>query len=76
MNKYNRIVVVEWDDHAFQQGEVILDELELSVQRTVGWFLEEDEKTIKIAQSIQDDTRPCEVIVIDKRMMRRKRFLK
>ena len=69
--KAGDIVEVEWDDHTFVfnvfTGEGI------SRMRSVGYFVREDESVFCLALSLQDNSKPADVQVIDKRMLTRKR---
>lgn len=77
--KPGTVVEIEWADHAFYGGEY--DGGGLANQRSVGFFVSEDDDVIRIAQSMTTDERsatprPNETLVIDKRMMIRRRIVR
>lgn len=76
--KRPRAVYVEWDDHVLHPGThdtAQLDALLLAFQQTVGWLVREDDEVLGIAQSIDDQGDFQDVLLVDKRMLRRRRFL-
>jgi len=77
--KAGDIVEVEWMDHAFHTGEY--DGQGLSSQRSIGYFVSEDDDVIRIAQSLTTDDRvlvakPNETLVVDKRMLKKMRRIR
>lgn len=69
-----RLVELFWDDHSFFMGENHLEET-IVPQISVGYLVRETNEYVKIAQTITDGT-PSECLVVDKRMLRRKRVLR
>jgi len=72
-----RIVEVTWEDHASLSGQHPGHEAAITAaQESVGYFVYEDDKVIKLCQSVTDGKDINEIMVIDKRMMVRRRFIK
>jgi hypothetical protein len=69
--KPGTIVEADWDDHLFvfnrYGGESVVP------MRSVGYFVREDDQVFAIALTMQEGNVPCDVQVIDKRMLRRVR---
>lgn len=64
------VVEVEWDDHALHMGEY--GSGGTAKQRSVGYFVRQDDSIIALAQSITDG-KPNDVLVVDKRMLTKTR---
>lgn len=76
--KAPRPIYVEWDDHAHHQGMfeyVQVQALQLVLQQSLGWLVDEDDETLAIAQTIDDLGFYADVLLIDKRTLRRRRYL-
>ncbi len=70
------VVEVVWNDHSFHQGEYEHPEdLGIFKQRSVGFLVSETKKVIKLSQTITEDARHNEILVVDKRMLVRRRNL-
>ena len=65
------IVEVEWDDHAFHQGEYAAQGV--ARFRSVGYFVREDVGVFCLAMSLTEHGRPYDTLAIDKRTLVRKR---
>lgn len=66
-----RVVEVTWGDHTFKFGEYAQDQVnnDITVVKTLGYFVREDDEVIVVALSLSDG-KPSDVQVIDKRMMK------
>ena len=67
--KAGDVVEAEWDDHSFvfnvYGGEGVTS------MRSCGYFVRADEDVVVVALSLQDGSKPADVQVIDRRMLRR-----
>ena len=70
-----KILELEWDDHAFYGGEDGGPASGISRQVSIGYLVLETDEYIKIAQSLTDG-RPNECVVVDKRMLRKRRVVR
>jgi hypothetical protein len=70
--KSGTVIVVEWDDHCVYQGDFD-PKMRTVVQTSVGFLVDKSKTSIRIAQSRRDDKTFAEVLVIDRRMLRKVR---
>lgn len=70
MSKLKPLVLVEWVDHRFQQGEA--NDLRPSVMYTVGWLLGATSEVVRVATTyIPEDDTYHDVYALDRRLVRR-----